>query len=92
MARIPVETTRKYLNSLMMGSALACAVSVAPVFPLLATNSAVAQEIEDNVSDEAQGEAENHDPYVRAERKVGRNEPCPCGSGKKFKHCHGKLN
>src|SRR5205085_2584139 len=22
---------------------------------------------------------------------VGRNEPCPCGSGKKFKHCHGKL-
>ncbi len=30
-------------------------------------------------------------PVVRAERKVGRNEPCPCGSGKKFKHCHGKL-
>ncbi|BAE73732.1 Protein translocase subunit SecA [Sodalis glossinidius str. 'morsitans'] len=24
-------------------------------------------------------------------RKVGRNDPCPCGSGKKFKHCHGKL-
>jgi preprotein translocase subunit SecA len=23
--------------------------------------------------------------------KVGRNEPCPCGSGKKFKHCHGKF-
>ena len=23
--------------------------------------------------------------------KVGRNEPCPCGSGKKFKHCHGVL-
>jgi preprotein translocase subunit SecA len=23
--------------------------------------------------------------------KVGRNEPCPCGSGKKYKHCHGKL-
>jgi preprotein translocase subunit SecA len=22
---------------------------------------------------------------------VGRNEPCPCGSGKKFKHCHGKT-
>jgi preprotein translocase subunit SecA len=22
---------------------------------------------------------------------VGRNEPCPCGSGKKYKHCHGKL-
>ncbi len=24
--------------------------------------------------------------------RVGRNDPCPCGSGKKFKHCHGKLN
>ncbi len=31
-------------------------------------------------------------PYVRAGRKVGRNEPCPCGSGKKYKQCHGKLN
>jgi SEC-C motif-containing protein len=27
---------------------------------------------------------------VRAGPKVGRNEPCPCGSGKKYKHCHGK--
>ncbi|MBO5719958.1 MAG: SEC-C domain-containing protein, partial [Bacteroidales bacterium] len=25
-----------------------------------------------------------------AEPKVGRNEPCPCGSGKKYKNCHGK--
>jgi len=30
-------------------------------------------------------------PFVREGRKVGRNETCPCGSGKKFKHCHGKL-
>ncbi len=30
--------------------------------------------------------------FVRQERKVGRNEPCPCGSGKKYKHCHGRLN
>jgi preprotein translocase subunit SecA len=29
--------------------------------------------------------------FVRNARKVGRNEPCPCGSGKKFKQCHGKL-
>lgn len=28
---------------------------------------------------------------VRAEKKVGRNEPCPCGSGKKYKQCHGKV-
>ena len=30
--------------------------------------------------------------FVRGDRKVGRNEPCPCGSGKKFKHCHGALS
>ena len=30
-------------------------------------------------------------PVTRAVPKVGRNEPCPCGSGKKFKHCHGAL-
>jgi len=35
--------------------------------------------------------AESHTPMVRTERKVGRNEPCPCGSGKKYKHCHGAL-
>ncbi len=31
-------------------------------------------------------------PFVRPDRKVGRNEPCPCGSGKKFKRCHGQLS
>jgi preprotein translocase subunit SecA len=30
-------------------------------------------------------------PTVRGVPKVGRNEPCPCGSGRKFKHCHGAL-
>ncbi|MGF1870685.1 preprotein translocase subunit SecA [Photobacterium indicum] len=30
--------------------------------------------------------------FEREERKVGRNEPCPCGSGKKYKQCHGKIN
>jgi preprotein translocase subunit SecA len=30
--------------------------------------------------------------FVRNTRKVGRNEPCPCGSGKKFKQCHGRLS
>ncbi|HXX84329.1 MAG TPA: preprotein translocase subunit SecA [Casimicrobiaceae bacterium] len=30
-------------------------------------------------------------PFQRAGQKVGRNDPCPCGSGKKYKHCHGRL-
>jgi preprotein translocase subunit SecA len=40
----------------------------------------------------ADADAESqHTPFTRQGRKVGRNEPCPCGSGKKYKHCHGKL-
>jgi preprotein translocase subunit SecA len=42
-------------------------------------------------------ENEYHDPSepvkqepIRVEPKIGRNDPCPCGSGKKFKACHGK--
>ena len=33
-----------------------------------------------------------NETFVREGRKVGRNEPCPCGSGNKYKHCHGKLS
>ncbi|EFP95517.1 preprotein translocase subunit SecA [Vibrio caribbeanicus] len=36
--------------------------------------------------------AGDHQPLVREERKVGRNEPCPCGSGKKYKQCHGQIS
>jgi preprotein translocase subunit SecA len=31
-------------------------------------------------------------PFIRETQKVGRNDPCPCGSGKKYKQCHGKLS
>lgn len=37
----------------------------------------------------SQQQQEKKQPYV-AEKKIGRNDPCPCGSGKKFKNCHGK--
>jgi preprotein translocase subunit SecA len=36
-------------------------------------------------------EAEKTQPFVRQQEKLGRNDPCFCGSGKKFKQCHGKL-
>lgn len=39
----------------------------------------------------AEGGDEPVETFVREGRKVGRNEPCPCGSGKKYKQCHGKL-
>jgi len=39
----------------------------------------------------ADSAADTSQPFVRPTAKVGRNEPCPCGSGKKYKQCHGKL-
>ncbi|MCS5544392.1 MAG: preprotein translocase subunit SecA [Gammaproteobacteria bacterium] len=41
-------------------------------------------------SSDALNEA-NQRPYVRTDKKIGRNEPCPCGSGKKYKKCHGAI-
>ncbi|EJB8347826.1 preprotein translocase subunit SecA [Vibrio cholerae] len=45
-----------------------------------------------HVSADAAEQDESNQPMVRDERKVGRNEPCPCGSGKKYKQCHGQIN
>ncbi len=44
--------------------------------------------------DEALGSPEDKpaQPIQRHTEKIGRNDPCPCGSGKKYKHCHGKLS
>ena len=37
------------------------------------------------------GQAKKQKPMpVNVEKKAGRNDPCPCGSGKKYKNCHGK--
>ena len=44
------------------------------------------------VSDDPASEDEAHQPFVRQDKKLGRNDPCYCGSGKKFKQCHGKLS
>ena len=40
----------------------------------------------------AAGQGEKSKPApIKVEKRVGRNDPCPCGSGKKYKHCHGKM-
>jgi preprotein translocase subunit SecA len=44
-----------------------------------------------NVMDMERSNVPGAAPFVRQIPKVGRNEPCPCGSGRKFKHCHGAL-
>ena len=54
------------------------------------------QETKTDLTDPNQQQAASRDTRevkrepVRVQRTVGRNDPCPCGSGKKFKHCHGK--
>jgi preprotein translocase subunit SecA len=48
------------------------------------------QKSESNEYDGASSQNEQKLEPVRVEKKVGRNELCPCGSGKKYKHCHGK--
>ncbi len=46
----------------------------------------------DSLQGPAQAEPEKPETVVREGRKIGRNEPCPCGSGKKYKQCHGQLD
>ncbi len=50
-------------------------------------SSAMAEE-----GDQPEATAEQGETFVREGKKVGRNEPCPCGSGKKYKQCCGKLS
>ncbi|MFQ5643564.1 MAG: preprotein translocase subunit SecA [Thiogranum sp.] len=54
--------------------------------------SAMQAQAGDDVPSQDQDQGETVQPFVRDGRKIGRNEPCPCGSGKKYKQCHGKLS
>ncbi|MEQ8516249.1 MAG: SEC-C metal-binding domain-containing protein, partial [Chromatocurvus sp.] len=55
-----------------------------------AATSALAAEAEAAPAAEA-GQAATPQTFTREAPKVGRNDPCPCGSGKKYKQCHGAL-
>ncbi len=54
--------------------------------------NALGEESSNNGLDEEDGSNEKEQPFVREGQKVGRNQPCPCGSGKKYKQCCGKLS
>lgn len=47
---------------------------------------------EENAENQEHAEKATAQPYHRAQKKIGRNDPCYCGSGKKYKQCHGKLS
>ncbi|SNX61200.1 protein translocase subunit secA [Nitrosomonas ureae] len=48
-------------------------------------------EVSEEESNRSNIQAEKNQPFVRDNEKIGRNQPCPCGSGKKYKQCHGKV-
>jgi preprotein translocase subunit SecA len=57
-----------------------------------ATNAGFASATQDQqAAMRQQGEGGKPQPIRREQPKVGRNDPCPCGSGKKFKQCHGRA-
>jgi preprotein translocase subunit SecA len=60
--------------------------------PVSYRHDAVQSPTSGDVPGEAEAAEAPEQPFVREGRKVGRNEPCPCGSGKKYKQCHGKLS
>jgi uncharacterized protein YecA (UPF0149 family) len=58
-----------------------------------AAQQAAAQQAAQQAQEEAHGKPKSGlQPYRREIPKVGRNEPCPCGSGKKYKDCHGSSD
>ena len=48
--------------------------------------------VPDSMNNNRQDEGSANKPFVRGKPKIRRNEPCPCGSGKKYKQCHGRIS
>ena len=71
-------------------------VQVREAAPEMPTPRQQYKETKQDLTDKNQQAAANRDTReqkrepIRAQKTVGRNDPCPCGSGKKFKNCHGR--
>ncbi|HPE59700.1 MAG TPA: preprotein translocase subunit SecA [Thiolinea sp.] len=98
-----LERVKEEVIGFLMRIQISGAQEAAPV-PEVQTSEAVAGAMqfshpdagsvfdEDEVVDAVLPEQENPETYRREGDKVGRNDPCPCGSGKKYKQCHGRLS
>ena len=67
------------------------AVEEAPPSPTSATSTPITRRRSRPTAAEEARRRPAPAPFVRAGEKVGRNDPCPCGSGKKYKQCHGRI-
>jgi preprotein translocase subunit SecA len=56
----------------------------------LSTNRAEATQEAARAAGQRAGQRQKVETFVRQDKKIGRNDPCPCGSGKKYKQCHGR--
>jgi len=83
------EVTQVLMTVQVRSEAAAEAVEAAPPLENVQYHHA---DYEEALGDSGAAEGEEQQPFVRNGQKIGRNDPCPCGSGKKFKQCHGKLS
>jgi len=85
------EVTQVLMTVQVRSEAEAEAVEAAPVPENVQYHHAGYEEALGQSAD-AGAAGEEHQPFVRDGTKIGRNDPCPCGSGRKYKQCHGKLS
>ena len=88
---IKLEVTQILMTVKVRGESDVEAVEVAPAPENVQYHHADYDEALARSPDD-QSTNEEHKPFVREGQKVGRNDLCPCGSGKKYKQCHGRLN
>ena len=90
-----LQTVRNEVTKLLMSVRIRSAEEVdsisreQPSVSGVAYNHGGAQEVSQSNGGRPKVKA---DTFVRSQKKLGRNEPCWCGSGKKYKHCHGRLD
>jgi preprotein translocase subunit SecA len=90
-----LQTVRNEVTKVLMSVRIRSAEEVdnisreQPSVSSVAYNHGDAQEMRQS---NGSGHKVKADTFVRSQKKLGRNEPCWCGSGKKYKHCHGRLD
>jgi preprotein translocase subunit SecA len=87
---VKLEVT-KTLTAVQVKSETELAEAAAETVPVVENVKYQHAGYDEALAADAAEEKSKERPFVREMGKIGRNDPCPCGSGKKYKHCHGKL-
>jgi preprotein translocase subunit SecA len=89
-----LESIKREVIQVLMSVQVRSEADVADVEPASALENVQYHhaDYEEALANEAPEEETAETTFVRDQQKVGRNDPCPCGSGKKYKQCHGKLS